>query len=199
MKEIFERAKAMIVKPLETWGIVKGETISVRDLLVNYAAPLALIPALATLIGLAIIGIRVPTGFVIRIPFIEALIAGTVGYFLNLGTLLAGAWVVSYLAAYFNSKSDFELSFKLVVYAMTPVWLVGIVAILPGIGILQLFGLYGLYLLYKGLPVLLETPEDKVFWYFLAILISSLILTFLFSFIIGGAVYGPIMMRMMSF
>ena len=42
---------------------------------------------LATLIGLAIIGIRVPTGFVIRIPFMEALIAGIIGYFLNLGTL----------------------------------------------------------------------------------------------------------------
>ena len=77
--------------------------------------------------------------------------------------------------------------------------MIGLVAILPGIGILQVLGLYGLYLLYKGLPILLDTPEDKVVWYFIAIVFSSLILTFLFSFIIGGAVYGPIMMRMMSF
>ena len=82
---------------------------------------------------------------------------------------------------------------------MTPVWVVGITALLPGIGILQVLGLYGLYLLYKGLPILLETPDDKVYLFFTSIVVSSLILTFFFSFIIGGAIYGPILMRTMSF
>lgn len=199
VKEIIERIKAIITNPTETWGTIKSEKIEIKELLINYAAPLALIPALATLIGLSIVGIRVPTGFIIRIPFLEALIAGVVGYFLNLAILFAGAWVVGYLAAYFSSKSDFDLSFKLIVYSMTPVWVVGVTALLPGIGILQILGLYGLYLLYKGLPILLETPDDKVKMYFISIVISSMILTFFFSFIIGGAVYGPIMMRMMSF
>ncbi|OGC11444.1 hypothetical protein A3K48_02910 [candidate division WOR-1 bacterium RIFOXYA12_FULL_52_29] len=199
MKEIFERVKAIILNPIETWGAIKSERIEIKDLLVNYAAPLALLPALATLIGLSIVGIRVPTGFIIRIPFLEALIAGVVGYFLNLAMLFAGAWVVGYIASYFNSRGDFDLSFKLIVYSMTPVWVVGITALLPGIGILQVLGLYGLYLLYKGLPILLETPDDKVYLFFTSIVVSSLILTFFFSFIIGGAIYGPILMRTMSF
>lgn len=131
MKEIFERAKKMILSPKETWQAVKGETASIQGLFINYAAPLALIPTVATLIGLSIVGIRMPAGHVARAPFTEALTGSVVGYSFHLLSLLAGAWVVNFLAPHFNSKPDMNAAVKLVVYSMTPVWLLGIFSLVP--------------------------------------------------------------------
>ena len=44
---IVERAKAIILKPKETWEIIKAEQTTVRELFTSYAAVLAVIPAAA--------------------------------------------------------------------------------------------------------------------------------------------------------
>lgn len=198
MKDIFERAKQMILKPKETWQAIKGETNSVPWLFINYAAPLALIPAVATLIGLSIVGIKMPGGHLARAPFAEALAAGVVGYAFHLLGIYAGGWVVNFLAPHFNSRQDLNSAVKLVVYSMTPAWLVGIFSIFPALGILQIFGLYGVYLIYVGLPVLLDTPQEKAGWYTALIIVSAILISVILSILVGGAVYGPMFIRMMA-
>lgn len=198
MQQILERARQIILKPKETWEIIKGEVHSVQELFVNYAAPLVLIPALANLIGLTLIGIRVPSGNLARAPFMEAVAGGIIGYFFHLLGLLAGAWAISYLAPYFESKPDFNAAVKLIVYSMTPIWLVGVLSIFPGIGILQMVGLYGVYLLYLGLPILLGTPPDKALRFTILIMVSAGLISLVLTVLVGGAVYGPMFLRMMA-
>lgn len=198
MKEIFERAKAILYKPKETWWAIKNEAGTIQDLFVNYAAPLALIPAVATLIGLVVVGIRMPSGSFARAPFMESLTGGVLGYFFHLVGLIAAAWVINFLAPYFNSRQDFVGAVKLVVYSMTPVWLVGIFSLLPGLGILQLFGFFGVYLLFLGLPVMLDTPTDKMVWFTTFIMLAAFLISLILTIIVGGAVYGPMFLRMMS-
>jgi len=198
MKAILERARDIILKPKGTWRIIKDETSSVQEIFINYAAPLALIPAVATIIGLSIVGIRVPAGHIARAPFMESLAGGVLGYVFHLLGLLAGAWAVNFLAPYFNSKSDLNSAAKLVVYSMTPIWLIGIFSILPGLGILQIFGLYGIYLIYLGLPLLIETPPEKVLWYTTVIVLAAMLISLILTILVGGAVYGPMFMRMMA-
>lgn len=195
---IFERVREVILNPRVAWQIVKEEKIEVKQLFVNYAAPLALIPAVSSLIGLTLIGVRLPAGNVVRPPFFEALIAGVVGYIFHLAGLLIGGWMVKLLAPVFSSKSDYTLAMKVAVYSMTPFWLAGIFSALPGLGILSVLGLYGIYLLVLGLPVILETPSDKVIWYALLILIAASVVSFVLSLFVFGMCYGPMFMRMMA-
>ena len=196
--DILKRAKEIVLNPKGNWPVIKGENVEVKELFINYAAPLALIPAIAGFIGMALIGMRIPSGEVLRAPFIESLAGGVIGYVLQLAGVLAGAWVVKYLAPSFNSKADLTLAAKLVVYAMTPVWLLGVVQIIPGLGILSILGLYAIYLLAVGLPALLDTPPDKVVWFTGAIIIASIVISFILSIVVVGAIYGPMYMRMMS-
>lgn len=198
MKDIIERAKQIILKPNETWLVIKGETGSIQELFINYVAPLALIPAVATLIGLSIIGIRMPSGHLARAPFLEAMIGGVLGYIFHLIGVYAGGWVVYFLAPYFDSKQDLTSSMKVVVYAMTPVWLVGVFSIFPGLGILQVLGLYGIYLLYLGLITILEVPHEKAVWFTILMVITSLFISIILSIFLAGSVYGPMFMRMMT-
>ena len=198
MNEILTRAQQIILKPAETWSNIKNESFSVQELMINYAAPLALIPAVGTLIGLSIFGIRMPAGHIVRAPFMEALAGSLLGYIAQLLGLLAGAWVINYLATYFNTRSDFKAAFKIMAYSTTPVWLLGILLIIPGLGALQIFGLYSIYLIYKGISILLETPADKVVWFTLFIVIANFVINLILNVFVGGAVYGPMAMRMMA-
>jgi hypothetical protein len=198
MKELWQRAKEVVFKPKETWLVIKGEATTIQELFINYAAPLALIPAVASLIALALIGLRLPSGLYARAPFSEALVGSVLSYVFNLVGLMIGAWVINFLAPYFNAKSNLRAAVKVVLYSTTPIWLLGIFSILPGVAMLQIFGLYGLYLLYQGLLLVLETPPEKALWFTVVAVVAALFISIVTSVIIGGAVYGPMYMRMMA-
>lgn len=195
---IFSRARDIILNPKVTWQVIKDEKIENKDLFINYAAPLALIPAVCSLIGLTLIGVRVPGGNLVRAPFIESLMAGAVGYVLHLAALLLAAWIVKSLASLFKAKADFNLALKVIVYSMTPVWLVGVFSIAPGLGFLSILGLYGIYLLALGLGTILETPANKVVLYTISILLLSFVLSLVLSVVTVGLFYGPMFMKMMA-
>jgi len=198
MAKILERVKDIILNPKATWQIIKDEPVDIKSLYLNYIAPLALIPAICSFIGMTLIGIRIPTGAVIRAPLIGSLVSGVVGYALNLVGVLIGAWIVKLLAPTFNSKADLDEALKLVAYSLTPMWLVGVFSLVPGLGILSILGLYGIYLLAIGLTPVLGTPEEKVVWYTIAIILIGIVVSFILSAIVYGAFYGPMYMQMMA-
>ncbi len=74
---------------------------------------------------------------------------------------------------------------KLTVYSATPGWVAGILTIVPALGLLVWIAqLYGLYILYLGLPKLMKSPQDKTVGYF----VVSLIAVFVVNIIIGAII-----------
>jgi hypothetical protein len=199
MNTLFERIKALLLKPRETWAIIKSEPAGLAELMVNYAAPLALIPVVARVINLALIGFQLPGGHISRAPLLDALFGGVVSFLFNLAGLLAAIWVVNWLAPYCESKPDLKGAAQLVLYSMTPVWLLGACAVSPILGLLQVFGLYGIYLAYLGLPIIIGTPQERVAWFTTLLFITSLAIGLVFNVVVDSAVYGPIIIRMMVY
>jgi len=195
--KIFERARAIILNPKATWPLIRDEAVDIKQLFINYAAPLALIPAVSSFIGITIIGFRVPAGYMYRLPFLEAMVGVVLGYVINLAGVFVGGWVVKLLAPFFNSKADLNAAMKVVAYSLTPVWLVGIFSLVPGLGVLSILGLYGIYLLAVGLPVVMETPSNKVILYTISIIIAGFVISFVFSLALALLYYGPVFMRTM--
>ncbi len=198
MSTIIERAKAIILNPRLTWQTIKGESADLKHLMLNYAAPLALIPPVSSFIGLALFGVRIPTGHMLRPSLGELLAITVLGYLVSLLSVFLVGLVINLLAPYFGSKADFNQAMKVSIYSATPIWLVGIFSLLPGLGILAVLGLYSIYLLVLGLPELLETPPDKILWYTLSIILVTIVINFILSAILVGPVFGPMYMRMMS-
>lgn len=196
--KIFERARDIIINPKVAWGIIKDEQTDVRQLFINYAAPLALIPSVAGLIGITLIGIRLPDGEVIRAPFIQALISSAAGYFLNLTAVLLMAWLTKLMAPAFSAKTDLAKAAAVIVYSLTPVWLVGIFSAVPGLGVLSLLGLYGIYLLALGLRTVLKAAGKKLVLYTISILFTGLIVSFILSVVVITLFYGPMFLQMMA-
>jgi hypothetical protein len=92
------------------------------------------------------------------------------------------------LASNFGSSTDPIKALKLSAYIYTPAFLAAVVLIIPPLGIVVLLGLlYGLYILYLGLPIVLGTPKDKVIPYVFATVVAVVIVYLVFGEIISIA------------
>ena len=192
---LVERAKDIILKPTATWETVKTEQTTVRELFTSYAAILAIIPSAAAFIGMSLIGTSM-LGIHFRIPFVSGLIHAIISYILTLVGVYAVAFVIDSLAPSFNSRKDILSAVKVAVFSFTPAWIGGIFMIIPTLGILTLLAsLYGLYLLYTGLPVLMGTPKEKTLGYFVVVIIVSIVVSLIINVLARLALpSGPMML-----
>ncbi|HTT08091.1 MAG TPA: Yip1 family protein [Gammaproteobacteria bacterium] len=181
-----DRIKNILLQPVGEWQKIAAEPADMKSLYVNYAMILAAIPAIAGFIGSAIVGHAIPfAGTTIRLPIVTALGYAISEYILSLIGVYLVSLLVDALAPTFGGEKNQINALKLTIYSSTAGWLAGIFAILPGLQMLGILGLYGAYLFYTGLPVLMKCPSDKAAAY---TVVSILAAALLFS--VAGMVGG---------
>jgi hypothetical protein len=190
-----ERIKNILVNPKSEWGVIEKEETTVQELTVGYLMILALIPAIASLIGYWLVGYKVPfighVGGTFAIGFRQGLLA----FISPVVSVFIAAWVIDLLATSFDSQKDFRKAFQLVVYSYTASLVAGVVMIVPSLGIIAtLAGIYSLYLLYLGLQPMMKTPENKVTTYFIVSLLVMIVVSILVAAILSGLIVGRSMM-----
>ena len=164
---LIQRAQNILIKPSQEWPVIKTEKTSVQKLFLGYAVPLAAIPAVCQFIGWAVFS-RWATGRMLGYAIVS--------YILTLAMTFGVGFVINALAPNFGSKQNLENAMALAVYSMTPMWVGGLLLLIPAYfiyaWIIWLFGLYGLYILYLGFGApLMDTPKDKQLTYFIVSLI----------------------------
>lgn len=181
---MIQRIKDILLKPKETWPQIRAEATSIGQVFTGYALILAALPAVCGLLGLSLVGQSYgPIGGLFRVPFTYALVWAIVWYIMILVALYLEGLVINALAPSFASKQNMVNAYKLAVYSSTPMFVAGILNIVPALGILVfLLTLYSFYLLYVGMPVMMETPKDKLVGYYIVTLIVMIVIYF----IVGG-------------
>ena len=173
---LVERVQDILMKPRETWPQIKAEPATIAGLFKSYAAILAIIPAAAQIIGVTIVGFSF-MGVRYRTPMGSALGHGLLSYCISLVSLYIIAFITYHLAPRFGSQKHPLNASKLVIYSWTPSCVIGVLYIIPALSwVATVASLYGLYLFYLGLPILMETPRDKVKAYFLVVVALSIVL-----------------------
>jgi Yip1 domain len=109
-------------------------------------------------------------------------------YLLTFVAVYIVAWIVNLLAPTFSSQKNFDSALKVTVYSYTPSWLCGVFLLIPALGFLRILGLYGLYLLYLGLPPVMKTPPDKAIWYTIVIVVCAIIVAIVLGAIITAII-----------
>jgi hypothetical protein len=167
----------MLTHPSATWDVIEAEPATVGDLYKSYVAPLAASPAVCGAVGLLAFGVgafgvsfRPSPGWVIA--------QHLTSYVMSLGMVYVLMLIIDGLAPNFGGTKSQIQAFKLAAYSGTASWVAGVFALLPSIGwLLALLGaLYSLYTLYKGLPKLMKSAEDKTTAYFVVVLVVAVIL-----------------------
>jgi len=164
--DLVNRVKGILVTPEAEWAAIEKEPGTPGYLFPNYVVYLAAIPPVAAFIGGAIIGIAVPGIGTVRVPLFIGLLGAVIGYLLSFVVVYAVAVIIDQLAPRFGGTKDFASAFKVTVYSFTPYWLGGIFNLMVGLRFVGFVAaLYGVYLLWTGLPRLMRAPADRAVAY----------------------------------
>ena len=143
----------ILFQPVQTWPVIAGEPDTTASIYTRYVMILAAIPALASFIGLSVFGVG-GFGVSVRMPFGAGLVQAVLSYGLTLVAVFVLALIADALAPTFGGTKNSLNALKLVAYASTAGFVGGIFALVPMLWILSLLAsLYGIYLLYTGVPV----------------------------------------------
>lgn len=178
MAGIVDRVKNILLNPKSEWPVIDGESGDTKEVF-TYVAILAAIPAIFGIIG----GL-----FLLPAALPVLIVSAILGYLIAFAVVYLIAFIIDALAPTFGSEKHMPSALKLTAYSYTPAWVAGIFSIIPVLGpILALIaGLYGLYLLYLGLPVLMRTPQDKVMGYLIVIVICAIVVSIVLGFIVAA-------------
>ncbi len=186
---MIDRIKNICLTPKTEWPVIAGETTSTRALLTGYVLPLAAIGAIFGFISSSLIGHTLPfIGGSYKTPILMGvglavftLVMAVVGVFIL-------SLIINALAPSFGGQKDRSQALKIAVYAYTPAWLAGVFQVLPWVGPLLavLLSLYGLYLLFIGLPALMKNPQDQSIGYTVVVVVCAIVLWVLIGLISAG-------------
>ena len=182
-----DRVVKILTTPKTEWPVIEAETTDVATLYKSYIAILAAIPVVASFIGSVVIGVTLPFVGTFRTPVGTALTTAILTYVLSLGGVYVAALVIDKLAPTFDSKPNFIQALKLVAYASTAGWVAGVLNIIPALGLIVILAaLYGIYLFYLGLPVLMKTPDAKVIPYMVVAAIVMIVVWIVIGVIVAA-------------
>ena len=187
---IVDRAKDIVLKPKETWEVIAQEPTAQKDLIMSYILPLAIIPAIASLIGYGFVGINLPLiGKVSSVEWgLNQAITSFAGTFL--GIFISG-WIISLLAPSYNTKLSMDDAIKLVAYSYTPSLIAGVLYLIPALSIIAVVaGIYGLYILYLGFKPITKVADDKAGTYFVVSLLLIIVVFVVLSVVLGLILAG---------
>jgi Yip1 domain len=168
--DLVGRVKNILIDPQNEWRVIDAEPDTPANILKSYVAILAAVPVVCWFIGATIIGVG---------PYRTGLFFGLIVALINYGLTLVGVYVIAFvidaLAPSFGGRKDFTSAFKVAAYAPTALWVAGVFSLLPVLSALTILGLYSLYLIYLGLPVLMRTPPEKAVGYVLSVIVCAVI------------------------
>ncbi|EIL93956.1 Yip1 family protein [Rhodanobacter spathiphylli] len=187
--KIIARVKAILTTPKTEWPVAAAEPATVNGLFTGYILILAALPAVAAFIKGSLIGTSA-FGITVRDSIGGGITRMVLGYLLSLVVVYLMALIINALAPTFGGQKNMVQALKTVAYAWTASWIAGIALIVPWLGwLVALAGaVYGVYLLYLGLPQTMKCPAEKSAGYTAV----SVIIAFVLSWIVGAIVIGVV-------
>jgi len=178
--ELITRLQNLLLTPKTEWPAIKREALTIAQLYGKYFLIFAALPAVGYLLG-----------FLSGANFVGGLRLAIISYIIWLLTLNFSAVIVDRLAPTLASTSNTNYAFKLVSFSVLPMLVAGVLLFIPNLGlILSMIGLaYSAYVCYLGLPIMLQTPSEKLIPFTVAVLVTVLVIYFGLLFVLG-VVFG---------
>jgi hypothetical protein len=202
---ILQHTLGILFRPQTEWEAIRNEKGSFIQVFVRHVPFLALIPAISAYIGVTQIGWVVGGGGVVKLTPSSAISLCALTY----AALLAGIFLlgefINWMSKTYGVKSDdprrhYE-STALAVYVSTPTFIAGFALLYPNLWlvavIMGLAAAYSVYLIYQGMPILMNISKDQAFLYATSVLTVGLVLmvsTLVATVVIWGMGIGPIYM-----
>jgi hypothetical protein len=192
-KSLIERVKDILLTPKTEWGVIDAEPATVSGLFTGYVMILAAIGPVASVIGGVLVG--APMSFMIA--------TAAVTYAISLILVFVNSLIIDGFAPTFGGTKNNIQATKVAAYIGTPGWLIGILTIIPQLlplAVLLGFAalIYGIYLLYLGLPRLMRVTQDKAVGYIVVVVACWIVIYWVLLAVVMGIVLTALGVGMMG-
>jgi hypothetical protein len=171
------RVKGILLSPRSEWPIIAGENTTAAALFTTYVIPLAVLAALIHFIHMSVVGVSLPFGGTIRTPVLAGLSNAVLTCVMGVVGVAIIALIINLLARTFGGSSDARRALQTAAYSLTAAYVGSVFGLLPMGTLLSLLaGLYGIYTLYLGLPVMMRSKQDKAAGYTASVVVCTIVL-----------------------
>src|SRR5262249_1584075 len=137
------------------WDQIRAEQTSIISIIVGYVMPLTAFFAVCNFIGSVIVD---------RATFLSATLGAIVKFIVMTGFISMIGYFISAVGDNFDSDRDELAAQKVAAYSFTPFFLSGVLLIWPSsfsLTVLVVAVGVSAFLIYRGLPPLMKTPQDR--------------------------------------
>jgi len=200
---VLEHTFGIFTHPDREWQRIRNDSQSFLKVYVHHVPILALIPVIAAYFGVTQVGWSVGSGDVVKLTSQSALVLCLCAYVAQLAAISVLGEYINWMSRQFGvadeaSRRHYEGT-ALAVYCASPIMLAGVVLLYPQLWLVAsvyiLAAFYAVYLLYEGIPILMNIPKEQGFIYASSVLTVGLVLAvvvMISTVIIWGMGMGPV-------
>lgn len=192
----------ILTNPEKEWKAIRADRHSFFQVFVTHVPFLALIPTVAGYFGVTRVGFEVG-GHLAKLTPESAAVLSIVTYFaLLVGVYCLGEFI-NWMARSYGVEGDeptrhYEGT-ALAVFITTPIFLASIVVLFPHpwltMAAVGIAGMYSIYLVFAGIPILMKMNKERAFLYACAVLTVALVMmvtVLITSVILWSVGIGPV-------
>lgn len=170
----------LLVKPDAQWRSIAALPASSLNILVLYPCIMALLPAVAWYYGTSRVGWTVGDGAGIRLTVDSALQLCILFYFAIVGCVAAVGYFIHWMAGTYGAETSFAKGIVVAGLTVTPLFVFGLAGFYPLLWVDMLLGVvavsWSVYLLYLGIPIMMDIPEERGFLFSTAVVGVGLVI-----------------------
>ncbi len=182
---LLDHTMGIMFHPSSEWHMIRAQRESFKQVFLSHVPFLALVPAVSAYFGFTQVGWTVGDGDPVKLSQQSALSLCAITYFAFLiGVFVLGEFI-NWMSKTYGVKGPEERvhydGTALAVFVTTPMFLAGVFLLYPAIWlnalVMSLAGAYAVYLIYEGIPILMNIDKDRAFMYASSIITIGLVLT----------------------
>ncbi|TNG02367.1 MAG: YIP1 family protein [Gammaproteobacteria bacterium] len=164
----------IFTNPRAEWEKIRDEDCGLGQCLLKHVMVMAAIPAVSGYIGTTQVGWKIGASGTHYLTNTSAGMIAILTYLAMVAGVIGIGAMIQWMSQTYGEPKSLNRSVILAAYVATPLFLVGFMLLSPILWLNMILGLpalaYSVYLLYSGVPIVMEISEEKGFLYASAIL-----------------------------
>ncbi len=169
----------IFINPRKEWEAIRDDKCSVGKCYLSYVFLLAAIPPVSGYFGTTRFGWEIGAREAVKLSPDSALVIAIAFYLVMLIGVFSMGLMIHWMGQTYNADQPLSRCVTLAAFVATPLFLVGIFELFPLLWLNFVVGLpalaYTVFLLYTGVPIMMEVNEERGFLFSSAVLAVGLV------------------------
>ncbi|MBI1732433.1 MAG: YIP1 family protein [Gammaproteobacteria bacterium] len=175
---LWQHVVGFFLHPLHEWEEVRRQNLTIGRAL-GHTLILGAIPVVSGYLGTTEFGWQIGTAETVKLTHWSAGIIALLYYLVIIAAVLSVGWMIHWMGETYGATQPLARCIVLAAYIPIPLFLVGLAQLYPVLWLNLLIGIpaaaYTVFLLYLGIPVMMEIPAERGFLFASAVLAFGLV------------------------